>query len=72
MDNKNTKNEYNGKVTINRFYSNIETDGLIKDNNGNTIKEVSWITPWSIMYILGGILFRGMGGSIAFFVSFSI
>jgi len=55
--------EQKPEVTAYRIFSTIETDGLLKDSSGIYKKEVSWITPWSLAHLIGGSLFRGMGGS---------
>ena len=49
---------------VHRFFSTIETDGLIKSNNGKIASEVSWFTPWSFAHLVGGVLLRGMGSSL--------
>lgn len=49
---------------IQRLFSTIETDGLIKSNNGQISREISWFTPWSVGHFVGGMLLRGMGSSL--------
>lgn len=57
-------NSLGSNNTVHRLFSTIETDGLIKSNDGTSKMEATWFTPWSIAHLIGGSLVRGMGGSI--------
>jgi hypothetical protein len=54
----------NTNQVVHRLFSTIETDGLIKTDDGSHKMEASWFTPWSIAHLIGGSLIRGMGGSL--------
>jgi hypothetical protein len=59
----NNKTENTNQI-VHRLFSTIETDGLIRAEDGSHNIEASWFTPWSIAHLIGGSLIRGMGGSI--------